>query len=81
MKRTWKRVKTIGLSNLNVLVLDEVEQGFIYKPKDSRTDKNAWRIHIGIGETSKFIGHEWTMNGAKRILESVIVGNVRGLNR
>lgn len=81
MNHTWKRVKTIGLSNLNVLMLGDIEQGFIYKPKDSKTDKNAWRVHLGVGETSKFIGHEWTMNDAKRLLESVVVGNIRGLNR
>lgn len=81
MNNTWKRVKTIGLSNLNVLMLGDIEQGFIYKPKDSKTDKNAWRVHLGVGETSKFIGHAWTMNDAKRLLESVVVGNVRGLNR
>lgn len=80
MNHTWIRVKT-SLPNLNVLVLGEVNQGFIYKPKDSRTDKNAWRIYLGIGDTARFIGHEWNMSNAKRLLESLVVGNIRGLNR
>lgn len=81
MNHTWTRVNTIGLSNLNVLMLNGIERGFIYKPKDSKPDKNAWRVHLGVGETSKFLGHAWKMNDAKRLLESVVVGNVRGLNR
>lgn len=80
MNHTWSRVKT-SLPNLNVLEMNGVKQGFIYKPKDSRTDKNAWRVYLGIGDTARFIGHQWTMIGAKRMLESVVVGNVRGLNR
>ncbi len=80
MNHTWTRVKT-SLPNLNILVFNGIEQGFIYKPKDSKTGQNAWRIHLGIGENSKFIGHSWVMSNAKRILESVVVGNVRGLNR
>jgi hypothetical protein len=79
MKHTWNRVKTT-LPNLNVLVVNEIEQGFIYKPKDSKTDQNAWRVHLGIGETSRFIGHAWSMVDAKRLLESLIIGNIRGLN-
>ena len=79
MKHTWIRVKN-SLPNLNVLEMNGVKQGFIYKPKDSRTDKNAWRIYLGIGKTARLIGHEWTMVNAKRILESLVIGNVRGLN-
>lgn len=79
MKHTWNRVKT-SLPNLNVLMLEGKECGFIYKPKDSKTDKNAWRIYLGLGDSARFIGHEWNMVGAKRILESLVIGNVRGLN-
>jgi hypothetical protein len=62
-------------------MLDGKETGFIYKPKDSKTDKNAWRVYLGIGDSARFIGHAWTMDNAKRILESFVwPGNVRGLN-
>jgi len=79
MNHTWSRVKT-SLPNLNVLEMNGVKQGFIYKPKDSKTDKNAWRVYLGIGDAARSIGFSWSMPGAKRLLESLVIGNVRGLN-
>jgi len=66
--------------NRNVLMVDGKESGFIEKPKDTKDNKNFWRIHLGIGENNKFLGHAWTKVSAQRMLESVCVGSVRGLN-
>ena len=57
-------------SKVHVLYVAGSEVGFICKPPDTKTDKNAWRIHKGIGEGNEFLGHEWTMHEAKKILES-----------
>jgi len=68
------------MPNLNVLMVGDKESGFIYKPKNTASDKNAWRVYLGIGDANKFLGHAWSMVDAKRKLESILVGNVRGLN-
>lgn len=66
MKLTnWKSVKGM-LPNLLVLESKGRELGFIHKPNDTKTDKNAWRCHIGVGETTKLIGHEYDKAEAKR---------------
>ena len=40
----WQRVQNQSLPNLNVLLINGEYVGFVYKPRDSKTDKNAWRI-------------------------------------
>ena len=55
----WKKIKKAQLENLHLLSVGGKEVGFIYKPRDSKTDKNAWRLHTGFGENTIFIGHEW----------------------
>jgi hypothetical protein len=69
----WVRV-TSSLPNLNVLVVEGVEVGFVYKPHDSKTDKNEWRIHRDIGDNTKFLAWNPTKTGAQRFLEKVLVG-------
>lgn len=70
----WKRVNS-SLPNLNVLYVDGVEVGFIYKPRDTRYDKNEWRMHREIGDLTKFLGWNNTKTGAQRFLEKVLVGS------
>lgn len=65
----WKKVNS--LPNLHVLSINGVERGFVYKPYDNPTDKNAWRCHWGIGHSNKFLGHEWTKDLAYKAVESV----------
>jgi hypothetical protein len=65
----WKKIKNGQLSNLHVLTMDGTELGFIYKPNDFRTDKNAWRLHTGIGERTNFLGHEWNKGVAMKQVE------------
>ena len=65
----WERNTSTNLPNLHVLKNNGVEIGFIYKPKDTNFDKNAWRLHKGIGIGNVFLGHEWTLNMAKRGVE------------
>ena len=70
----WTRVNS-SLPNLNVLMVNGIEAGFIYKPKDSKSDKNAWRIHRGVGIGEKFLGWNWTKTGAQQMLEQIFLGN------
>ena len=65
----WTKIKKQSLPNLHVLTVNGKELGFVYKPRDSRTDKNAWRVHNGIGDATKFRGHEWTKKLAMMALE------------
>lgn len=67
-KIQFKRVKQRNLPNLNVATIGGREVGFIWKPEDTRTDRNAWRIFIGIGHSAKFVGHAWNLGDAKRTL-------------
>lgn len=69
----WVRVNS-SLPNLNVLMINETEVGFIYKPKDTKYDKNEWRIHRGIGDATQFMGWNPTKTGAQKLLEKVFVG-------
>jgi hypothetical protein len=72
MKPQWVLVPNQSLSNLSVLKRGTDELGFIHKPKDTRTDKNAWRCYLGIGIDAKFLGHRWTKNEAKALVEASI---------
>lgn len=58
------------MPNLYVLVRDGVEIGFVQKPRDSKTDKNAWRAFFGIGDKASFLDHAWTLGAAKALVES-----------
>ena len=69
----WKRING-SLPNLNVLYVKGTEVGFVYKPHDSKTDKNEWRIHRDIGDNTKFLAWNPTKTGAQRFLEKVLVG-------
>ena len=53
----WKPIPQQSKASLEVLTINGKEKGFIFKPKDTKTDKNAWRVHLGIGESNQFIGH------------------------
>lgn len=55
-------------------MVEGVEVGFVYKPHDSKTDKNEWRIHRDIGDNTKFLAWNPTKTGAQRFLEKVLVG-------
>lgn len=67
----WKRIKSHNLPNLHVLLNDRGNEcAFIYKLKDTKTDKNAWCMFLDIGENGKFIGHSWSKEEAKQIVES-----------
>lgn len=67
----WKSIPQLSKASLLVLCNGSKELGFIFKPRDTKTDKNAWRIHKGIGETNQFMGHSWTKDGAKKVLISL----------
>ena len=66
---TWEQVKTTTMPNLFVLRRNGVELGFIQKPKDTKTDKNAWRLYKGIGPLNTFLGHEYNKKLAMSLVE------------
>ena len=66
----WSTVKSLSLPNLHVLSSHGVELGFMYKPHDTKTDKCAWVLFRGIGDKSKFIGHDFNKKLAKEKVES-----------
>ena len=68
MKTTLAKVK-IG-DFLAFTVADNTGKilGLICKPRDTRTDKNAWRAFRGIGHGQAFLGHSWTKNGAAGVV-------------
>ncbi len=63
-----------GLPNLSVLSVNGKDVAFVTKPKDSRTDKNAWRMFRILSEgQADFMGHQWTKTGATKFLERIFV--------
>lgn len=70
---SWEPIHGQSLHNLHVAINDEkgtrTELGFIYRPKNTGSDKNAWRVHLGIGESEQFIGHAWHKRDAKKMLQ------------
>ena len=72
-KVTFTRVKQQSLPNLYVGKKDGVEVGFIYKPTDSKSDRNAWRSYVGIGDKAKFLYHTWDMNDAMEAVQLAVV--------
>lgn len=65
----WDEVKN-SLPNLRVLRMNGVEVGFVYRPDNTGGDVNAWRAHIGIGEKTKFLGHNYRCRLAQEMVES-----------
>ena len=61
------------MPNLFVLERNGVEVGFIQKPNDTKTDKNAWRLYRGVGPTNVFLGHEWNKKLAMSQVEKDVL--------
>jgi len=77
-KVTFKRVNNQSLPNLYVALADNgggfvTKVGFIYKPHDSKSDRNAWRSYIGIGDDAKFLYHTWNIDDAKDAVELAVI--------
>ena len=71
-KVTFKRAQSQSLPNLYVGTVDDKVVGFIYKPENSKTDKNAWRSYVGIGDKAKFLYHTWNMNDAMEAVQLAV---------
>lgn len=65
----WKKTESRTLPNLHVLVVNDKEAGIIYRPANTRTEKNSWRLYTGVGDNSNFIGHEWNKKVAMKAVE------------
>lgn len=68
----FKRSQSQSLPNLYVGTVDDKVVGFIYKPENSKTDKNAWRSYVGIGDKAKFLYHTWDMNDAMEAVKLAV---------
>jgi hypothetical protein len=71
----WQRVQQQSLPNLNVLLINGEYVGFVYKPRDTKTDKNAWRIYTGVGDSAKFMCHNYSKTAAMTTLNRIFAGN------
>jgi len=68
----FKRVQNQSLPNLYSGTINGEIVGFIYKPTDSKTDKNAWRSYVGVGDKAKFLYHTWDMNDAMEAVQLAV---------
>lgn len=66
----WEKIKG-SLPNLWVCRRADNDEviGMIDKPIDSKTEKNAWRVYLGIGESARFMCHVWSKKEAVDYLE------------
>jgi len=71
-KVTFMRAQSQSLPTLYVGTVDDKVVGFIYKPENSKTDKNAWRSYVGIGDKAKFLYHTWDMNDAMEAVQLAV---------
>jgi len=71
-KVTFKRAQSQSLPNLYVGTVDDKVVGFIYRPENSKTDKNAWRSYVGVGDKAKFLYHTWDMNDAMEAVQLAV---------
>ena len=68
----WTKVNSHSLTNLHTCSIGNDIVGFVYKPIDTKTDKCAWVLYLGIGPTCKFPRHSWKKAEAKSIVEKMI---------
>jgi hypothetical protein len=71
-KVVFTRVKMQSLPNLYSGMINGEIVGFIYKPNDSKSDKNAWRSYVGFGDKAKFLYHTWDMNDAMEAVQLAV---------
>jgi len=69
---TFTRVKNQSLPNLYSGTINGEIVGFIYKPNDSKSDRNAWRSYVGVGDNAKFLYHTWDMNDAMEAVQLAV---------
>lgn len=71
-KVTFTRVKMQSLPNLYSGTINGEVVGFIYKPTDTKSDRNAWRSYVGFGDNAKFLYHTWDMNDAMEAVQLAV---------
>jgi hypothetical protein len=69
---TFKRVQNQSLSNLYIGTINGEIVGFIYKPTDTKSDRNAWRSYVGVGDSARFLYHTWDMNDAMEAVQLAV---------
>ena len=71
-KVTFTRVKMQSLPNLYSGTINGEVVGFIYKPTDTKSDRNAWRSYVGFGDNAEFLYHTWDMNDAMEAVQLAV---------
>ncbi len=69
---TFKRVQNQSLPNLYSGTINGEIVGFIYKPTDTKSDRNAWRSYVGVGDKARFLYHTWDMNDAMEAVQLAV---------
>lgn len=70
---SYTKMPSKSLSNLHIANVDGSPVGFIFKPKDTKSDKNFWRSYIGIGDNAKFLGHSSSKQSAMTSLNWAVM--------
>lgn len=71
----FKRETRQSLPNLHSATINGEIVGFYYKPSDSKTDRNAWRSYVGIGDKAQFLYHTWTQADAEEAIRMAVFFN------
>ena len=71
-KVTFTRVKMQSLPNLYSGTINGEVVGFIYKPTDTKSDRNAWRSYVGFGDNAEFLYHTWDINDAMEAVQLAV---------
>jgi len=69
----FKRETRQSLPNLHSASVNGEIVGFYYKPNDSKSDRNAWRSYVGIGDAARFLQHTWTQADAEEAVRMAVL--------
>lgn len=74
MKLTFKKLPQKSMPNFHVAIdANGKEVGFVWRPNNTRNEKNAWRIHkIVPGTSNPMVSDAWTLPAAKSMLETCL---------
>lgn len=82
MKLTYTKLKQHSMKNFHLVTNERGEEvAFFWRPNNTRTDKNAWRLYVHNrllnnpskdGGDFKMVDHAWTAPEAKKRIETYI---------
>lgn len=82
MKLIYTKIKQSSMPNFHTVTNERGEEiGFFYRPNNTRTEKNAWRLYVHNsllynpstdGGDFKMVDHAWTLPEAKKRIEHYV---------